>query len=238
MNIVITGGASGLGKAITEKLVQTASNNILISYSNSASLAEALASKYSNLSIAQCNFKDKNSIAEFCQKVKDFNIDVLINNAFCGITTKHFHKMAEGVFSRSFQESIVPTLEITQAMLALCRKKRNGKIITILTSYLKDLPPIGLSEYVANKAYLYSMHKSWVRENTKFNIKSYCLSPSFMQTPLNADVDERILDGMKSANPLGKILTVEEVAESVDFLCKGSDHLNGVNLYMNSGDSI
>jgi len=238
MNIVITGGASGLGKAITEKLAQTDSNRLLISYSRSSAGAESLATRYSNLSVTQCNFKDRASIAQFCDSVKAFDVDVLINNAFCGITTKHFHKMPENVFSTSFQESVVPTLEITQAMLALCRKKKQGKIITILTSYLKDRPPIGLSEYVANKAYLYSMHKSWVRENTKFNIKSYCLSPSFMQTPLNADVDERILDGIKKANPLNKILTVEEVADVVDFICKGSDHLNGINLFMNSGDSI
>ena len=238
MNIVITGGASGLGKAITEKLVKDSSHNLLISYGRSGAEAEELSSQYSNLSITQCNFKDPKSIADFCHKVKAFDVDILVNNAFCGITTKHFHKMPEGTFATSFQESIVPTLEITQAMLSICRKKKQGKIITILTSYLKDLPPIGLSEYVANKAYLYSMHKSWVRENTKFNIKSYCISPSFMLTPLNADVDERILDGIVKANPLNRLLTVEEVANSVDFLCQGSDHLNGINLYMNSGDSI
>jgi len=238
MNIVITGGASGLGKAITQKLVQESSNNLLISYGQSAAPAEELAGQYSNLEISQCNFKDNQSIAAFCQRVKDFDVDILVNNAFCGITTKHFNKMPEGVFAQSFQESVVPTLEITQAMLSICRKKKQGKIITILTSYLKDLPPIGLSEYVANKAYLYSMHKSWVRENTKFNIKSYCISPSFMLTPLNADVDERILEGIVKANPLNRLLTAEEVADSVDFICKGSDHLNGINLYMNSGDSI
>lgn len=238
MNIVITGGASGLGRAITDQLVQNSADNLLISYSNSATAAESMSAQYSNLSAAQCNFKDLDSIASFCETVKAFDVDILINNAFCGITTKHFHKMPDGVFATSFQESVVPTLKITQAMLAICRKKRQGKIITILSSYLKDLPPIGLSEYVANKAYLYSMHKSWVRENTKFNIVSHCISPSFMQTPLNADVDERILEGIKTGSPLNKILTVEEVAESIDFLCKGSEHLNGINLYMNSGDSI
>mgnify|MGYP000341586942 CR=1 FL=1 len=238
MNIVITGGASGLGRAITDRLVLDPNNKLLISYSNSASVAEAMAAEHENLSVALCNFKEPESVQAFCTTVKDFDVDILINNAFCGITTKHFHKMPKGTFLSSFQQSVVPTLEITQAMLSICRKKKQGKIITILSSYLKGLPPIGLSEYVANKAYLYSMHKSWVRENTKFNILFYCLSPSFMQTPLNADVDERILEGIKKASPLNKILTVEEVAESILFLCNGSDHLNGINLYMNSGDSI
>lgn len=238
MKIVVTGGASGLGKAIVERLANIQGTQILISYSRSKSSADQLIKDYPNIEAVHCDFTDKTSLEKFCERIQEFNLTVLINNAFAGITSKHFHKMPAGVFVSSFEQSVLPTLKITQSMLRICRKKREGKIITILSSYLKNLPPIGMSEYVANKSYLFSMHKSWVSENAKFNISSYCLSPSFMLTPLNADVDERIVEGIREANPLKKLLTVEEVAEAVAFLTQGSGHLNGSNLFMNSGDNI
>ena len=74
------------------------------------------------------------------------------------------------------------------------KKKRKGKIITILTSFLLNSPPIGSSSYVANKAYLKSLTKSWANENIKFNVTSNTISPSFMQTNFTSDVDERIID--------------------------------------------
>lgn len=238
MNVVITGGASGLGKAIVERLSILEKTRILLSYNNSKDKAEALVSAYDNVSAAHCDFTDAGSISDFCQSIRDFDIDILINNAFCGITSKHFHKMPSETFSHSFNTSVVPTLLITQAMLGYCRKKRKGRIITILTSYLNNLPPTGMSEYVANKAYLLSMHKSWVSENSKFNISSTCISPSFMQTPLNAEVDSRIIDSIKDANPMKKLLNVEEVADTVAFMCTATDHLTGSHIYMNTGENI
>lgn len=238
MNILITGGASGLGKAITEKLAEQETNNIFFTYNKSKDQADRLAIKLSNATAIQCNFRDAESIDSLCLKIKELDIDILVNNAFCGMESKHFHKISGEAFLNSFQYNVLPTLRITQAVLAICRKKKRGKIVTILSSYIMNKPPIGLSEYVANKAYLLSMHKSWVNENTKFNITSYCISPSFMQTPLNADVDERIVDGIIANHPLKKILTPEEVASTVDFLCSAPAHLNGINILMNSGENI
>lgn len=238
MNILITGGASGLGRAITEKLAADKGQKVYFTYSRSVEKARDLESKNSNVQAIQCDFKDASSIISLCDRVKALDIDILINNAFCGIESKHFHKIDAEVFSNSFNWNVLPSLQITQAVLKHCRKKKFGKIITILTSYLTNKPPIGLSEYVANKAYLLSMHKSWVNENTKFNIASYCVSPSFMQTPLNQEVDERILDGMIANHPLKKLLTTAEVADTVHFLCTAPANLSGTHLILNSGKNI
>ena len=67
-------------------------------------------------------------------------------------------------------KTLIPTILITQSVLNDFRKKKKGKIITILTSFLLNTPPIGASTYVANKAYLGSLVKSWATENIKFNI--------------------------------------------------------------------
>lgn len=79
------------------------------------------------------------------------------------------------------------------------------------------MPPIGSSTYIANKAYLEKLTKVWAIENSKFNITSNSISPSFMQTKLTSEIDERIIEQIISNHPLKKLLTVDEVAETVLF---------------------
>ena len=115
---------------------------------------------------------------------------------------------------------------------------KSGKIITILTSALVDKPPSGASSYVANKAYLQSLVKSWAVENKKFNITSNSVSPSLMLTKLTSDIDERIIDQIIDNHPLKKILETSEVAETVAFLVNSSQQINGIDLVINSAESI
>ena len=101
-----------------------------------------------------------------------------------------------------------------------------------------NTPPIGLSEYVANKAYLLSMSKSWAHENSKYNVTSNSISPSFMMTPLNKFEDERLVENMTKAHPLKTLLKEEEVAEAVSFLINASQQINGINLPINAAENV
>lgn len=239
MNILITGGASGLGEAITRTLLSEENNTVFFTYSNSELKAKEIESAFSNANSLKCDFKKPKEVKGIVDKIEKFNIDVLINNAYTGkVIHNHFHKIDQEDFLRDFKNSIIPTIQITQAAIAYFRKKKGGKIITVLTSILENSPPIGTSCYVANKAYLKSLVKSWTSENIKHNITSNSVSPAFMQTALTSDVDDRIIEQMQSNHPLKKLLTVEEVADTVLFLTKASAHINGVDILMNSGVNI
>jgi NAD(P)-dependent dehydrogenase (short-subunit alcohol dehydrogenase family) len=171
--------------------------------------------------------------------ISTLDLDILINNAFSGQPIKnHFHKIPVEDFTTEFQNNIIPTVEITQAVLTGFRKKKSGKIITVLTSFLLNTPPAGASVYVAVKAYLASLVKSWSVENSKFNIASNSISPSFMLSNLTKDVDERVIEQMIDSHPLKRLLSFEEVAEAVLFLSKASPQLNGVDIPINAGTNI
>lgn len=239
MNILITGGASGLGESITRILSKDPKNTIYLTYSNSELNAKKIELDFSNVFSIKCNFKNLSEVTVLVNKIDNLNIDVLINNAFTGNAIKtHFHKIPNEDFTLDFINNIVPTIRITQAVIACFRKKKRGKLITVLTSFLTNTPPLGASCYVANKAYLMSLVKSWANENIKFNITSNSVSPSFMQTKLTSNVDDRIIEQMTSNHPLKKLLSVEEVAESVLFLTKASSQINGVDILINSGINI
>ena len=235
MNCLITGGASGLGYAITRAIAGNfPDSKIYFTFCSSAVNARVMEEQYKNLHGIKCDFKEQDDIEKLCRFIRTSETDVLVNNAVTKIDKKHFHKTDKKVFTESFNYDVVSTLEITQSFIQRARERKSGKIITILTSYLLNTPPIGLSVYQANKAYLLAMHKSWATENKTFNITSNCISPDFMATPLNDQIDERMMENMIKTHPLKRLLTVEEVAEVVLFLCNASAQLNGQNIVLNA----
>ena len=107
-----------------------------------------------------------------------------------------------------------------------------------MSSAIVNKPPIGWSVYTANKAYLLSMNKAWATENAKHNITSNAISPAFMDTSLNGDLDERLKENMTIAHPLKQLLKVEEVATAVDFFVGASQQVNGTNLVINAASDL
>jgi 3-oxoacyl-[acyl-carrier protein] reductase len=239
MIILITGGASGLGEALTRKAAQNSSFKVYFTYNQSLVSAKKIETDFANAIAIKCNFKDKDDVTELTNKMLQLNIDILINNAYTGDFLKsYFHKTAIVDFTSAFNDNIVPTIAITQAAITIFRKKKFGKIITILTAALLNTPPIGSSVYVANKAYLEELTKIWATENAKFNITSNAVSPAFMLTSFTSSMDERLVEQMTNSHPLNKLLTTEEVAESVIYLTTASQQINGINLILNSGINI
>ncbi len=238
MNILITGGASGLGGAITKTLSAVPGHRVFFTYNKSADKAAAIEKQFANARAIPCDFSDTDMLAELTASFTSLNPDVLINNAMTGFTQNHFHKLDPAYFTESFQKNVVPVIHITQAAIKIFRKKKFGKIITVLSAAIAGNPPIGWSEYVAAKSYLLALNKSWAVENAAFNITANCISPSFMQTSLTSSTDERVIEEMVAKHPLKKLLTVEEVAASVKMLVDAGQHTNGVNLVLNAAQSV
>lgn len=238
MNILITGGASGLGEAITKTLATDSSNNVYFTYCKSKENAEEIEGKFKNTKGIFCDFEDHTSIQSLLVQMDELKLHVLINNALTGLKKEYFHKIQPEYFSENFSRNILPVIKITQKAILLFRKQKFGKIITVISAYIATKPAIGLSEYVAQKNYLFSLSKSWAVENSRHNITSNCISPSYMQTHLNSDTDDRVLEDIINSHPLKKLLTPEEVAESVSHLVNASQQINGVNLIINSAIDI
>ena len=239
MKILITGGASGLGEAFTKALAKDRTNTVYFTYSKSTDKAKNIQEVYANAIPVKCNFNNQEEVNSLAENIATYSIDILINNAYSGNPIKtYFHKNKIADFSEEFNANIVPTVILTQACINHFRKKKSGKIITILTSFLTNIPPTGASIYVANKAYLKSLVNSWASENIKFNITSNSISPSFMQTNIANDVDERVIEQIIENHPLKRLLTIEEVADAVLFLTKATTHLNGIDMLINAGSNL
>lgn len=225
MNILVTGGSSGLGKSIVEKLCSDKKNHIYFTYNNSIENSENICSKYPNATSIKCDFTNDLELNEFIENLKNLNINILINNFYSWhkdplmpgtFLTKNFHKMDHNIFIDEFKNNIIPTILITQEAIKYFRINKSGKIITVLSSII-ETPTIGSSLYVSNKNYLSALAKVWAVENNRFNITSNTISPSFMLTPQTLKMDERLMDLYK--NSTNKLMTVKHVSDKIsDFL--------------------
>lgn len=239
MKILITGGASGLGEAITVKLAQNLEDFVYFTYNNSSEKALNIEVTYKNTKSIKCDFTNKLEFELFLEQLKDLDIDVLINNAFNGpFLTTYFHKIESKDFLKDFNNNIIPLIDLTKTAINIFRKKKKGKIITILSAALVDVPPTGSSIYVANKAYIQQLSKVWASENIKFNITSNTVSPSLMKTSLTSDMDKRLIEQFENNHPLKKVLPLSEVADAVNYLTTASTYINGIDLLINAGTNI
>jgi 3-oxoacyl-[acyl-carrier protein] reductase len=235
MNIVITGGASGLGRAITEHLAKRPNDRVLFTFCRSKDAAQSLVSQYPNVRGTKCDFKDQTDLERFLTELEGFDADVLVHNAYTALNEQHFHKTEAAEFKKSFEENVLPVIAITQRAIKTFRKKKSGKIITILSTALLGKPSVGWAQYTANKAYLRSLSKSWAVENSAFNIASNCILPSFLGIGMTATTDERIKEQLLQKYPRG-FLTAQEVAESVGSLIDSSADVNGTEVILNPAE--
>lgn len=160
--VVITGASSGIGN-ITAKYL---SNNGYIVYG----LARRQFKEEGITSIA-CDVTNKEQVSNAIYKIleKEKRIDVLINNAGFGISGSVENQKLEEIES-IFKVNFLGAVNVTQQVLPIMRKQKNGKIIN--TSSVASIFPIPFqSFYCATKASLDIWAKALRMEVKDFNIK-------------------------------------------------------------------
>lgn len=218
MKVLITGGASGLGESITRELSKNKGNFVYFTYNQSVENAKKIQTEFVNTLGIHCDFNSESSIRKLTEYITSLDFDVLINNAYNGtFINKHFNKIGIIEFENEFMLNIIPTIAITQAAINNFRKKKFGRIITILSATLLQNPPIGASIYIANKGYMQELTKIWAIENAKYNISSVSVCPEMMLTNFTSQIDERIIEQMEIDGKLiDKSIVVQEILNNLE----------------------
>lgn len=236
IKVLVTGGSAGLGKAFVEKFAGEYNHFVYFTYYKSIESSETIEKSFSNTKKFFCDFRNSDSVTELCKLLEEQQIDIVINNAISGFRLKHFHKFSVDDVNAGFMHNVAPTINILLNAVKVFRTRKSGKIINVLSSYVHGTPPKGCSLYVAEKKYIESISESIANENNKFNIQVNCISPSFMKTEMNSDVDYRVIEEMERGAPQKSLLEPNDVAEIVFSLVDGkSIYLNGQNLNLNAG---
>lgn len=236
---VVTGGARGIGAAITTRLTSRGVH-VAAGYSRNRETAEKLAAGITeqggSISLHQGNV----GLPEDCERVvgevlaEHGRIDYLVNNA--GVTVdKTVRKMTVQDWHAVLRVNLSGAFYMTKAVIDPMLERGSGRIVNI-SSVIGEQGSIGQANYAASKSGLYGFTKSLALETARKGITVNCVAPGFIDTDMVAAVPEAALAAIKERIPMRRLGHAWEVAHAVCFLLDDeASYVTGTVLAVNGG---
>lgn len=183
--ILITGGTSGIGRALAEALHERG-NKVIIAGRRQALLDE-ITSAHPGMVGIPLDLQDSSALATFAAQVKEQfpNLNVLINNA--GISKPEdltFDSDDISIARDIIDTNIVSVLQLTAALLPTLKAQPKSTLITT-TSGLAFVPLAAYPTYCASKAFLHSWLQSLRFQLRNTSVEVLELPPPYVQTELS-----------------------------------------------------
>ena len=241
--ILVTGGAKGIGEAITRSFAAEGAIACILGRNpdEAAVLVDQLASHGRRADAFQCEMTNEAEIRAAVTSVlnKYGRIDCVVNNA--GVNDGVGLRDSVGEFRASLEKNIVQCFVLVQACLdALIASK--GTIINI-GSKCSVTGQGGTSGYAAAKGAMNGLTREWAVDLAPYGIRVNCVLPAEVMTPLyrrwiSTQPDpEAALVKIRQSIPLEhRMTTAEEIANTVIFVASPrSSHTTGQILYVDGG---
>lgn len=237
-NVVITGATRGIGFAIAEAFVQ-AGANVAICGTNEAAVNEAV-EKLSAAGTKVIGRKVNVAAAQDCENfiadtVKELgSVDVLVNNA--GITKDNLTvRMTEDEWDAVINVNLKGTFLMSKAALKVMFKKRSGNVVNI-SSVVGEMGNAGQANYVASKAGIIGMTKTFAKEFGSRNVRVNAVAPGFVRTAMTDSLPEEVKEKALETVPLKRFAETQDIAKAVMFLAsEDASYITGHVLAVNGG---
>jgi 3-oxoacyl-[acyl-carrier protein] reductase len=219
--VIVTGGARGIGYAISTTLANRGADIVIADLQ--ADLAEKSASELGAATgrrtlAAAVNVADPANVNSMVEKAltEYGHIDILVNNA--GITRdKLIMRMEEADWDMVIDVNLKGAFNCCKAVFRPMMKQRYGRIVNI-SSVSGQAGQTGQVNYSASKAGLIGLTKALAREFASRSITVNAVAPGFIPTVLTQDLAPELKEAILKATPLGRMGTPEEIAYAVAFL--------------------
>jgi len=236
--VLVTGASRGIGQAIALTLGDAGAT--VIGTATSDTGADKITKTFENNNISgkgmTLNVTDNNQISELTNTItKDYGtVDILINNA--GITRDNLlMRMNEEEWNEIINTNLASVYKMSKSVLRGMIKKKAGRIISI-TSVVGATGNAGQTNYAAAKAGIMGFTKSLAREVGVRGITVNAVAPGFIQTDMTNALSEAQKNELASQIPMGRLGTVNEVAQAVLFLAGDSGaYITAQTLHVNGG---
>jgi NAD(P)-dependent dehydrogenase (short-subunit alcohol dehydrogenase family) len=213
---VVTGGASGIGFAIAQRLAACGATAMIWDLDEKAGRTAAAALSGRSV-VADVTEWDSvaNAVQETLKAVPA--IDILINNA--GITGPNLTlwDYPLDAWKQVFAVNTHGVFHCCRAVVPLMRERNYGRIVNIASVAGKDGNP-NASAYSASKAAVIALTKSLGKELADTAIRVNCVTPAAVRTPMFAQMTPAHIDYMLSKIPLGRFGEPHEIAALVAWL--------------------
>ncbi len=233
---IITGGAAGIGAATAVKFAQEGAKVVIwdLNEAKGTELAARLGATFMKVNTAEYA-----AIEAAAREVNDRfgRIDILINNA--GITRDStLKKMTPELWQQVIDVNLTGVFYCTKIVSEYMLAGGWGRIVSA-SSVVGLYGNFGQTNYVATKAAIIGMTKTWARELGRKGITVNAVAPGFIATEMVAAMPENVIDGMKAKVPLGRLGEPSEIANVYVFLASDeASYINGHTLSADGGMTV
>ena len=242
---IITGGATGIGKATVETFAKEGAKVIFCDINKTQGLLNQ--KKFNSMGLDTffiqadvSNEADVNKMINFV--VKKFNkIDTLFNNAGIEQPVTPSHKVDVKIFDKIISINLKGVFLCSKHALPIMMKKKSGAIVN--NSSISAFANVGGNiGYASSKGGVMSLTRVLAVEYAKYNIRVNAVCPGVIDTPMNERNLKRAVNKSqlkkkwKTVTPLGRVASPYELAQTVLFLSSNmSSFVTGVGLLVDGG---
>jgi 2-dehydro-3-deoxy-L-rhamnonate dehydrogenase (NAD+) len=216
---VITGGATGLGYAIAQRLIQSGGSVTLWDRDEAGArqAVSALGAKATSLAVDVSVHASVQAAAQATLQ-QSGRIDALVNSAgITGPNTKLW-EYPVNAWQQVMEVNLHGLFHCCREVVPAMRDAGYGRIVNIASVAGKDGNP-NASAYSASKAAVIALTKSLGKELADTGVRVNCITPAAVKTAMFEQMTEQHIAFMLSKIPMGRFGTPEEIAAMVGWLC-------------------
>ena len=231
---IVTGGASGLGKAAAARIIAEGGQVSLWDL-NADSIA-SVAAEIGAAHFAALDVSDAEAVAEAAGAAHEFlgRIDILIASAGITGATVPVHEFPLDSWRRVVDINLNGVFYCCRAAIPHMLKSGYGRIVNVASVAGKEGNP-NASAYSASKAGVIAFTKSLGKELATRGVIANCLTPATFQSPILDQLPQSQIDYMRSKIPLGRLGEVDEIAAMVCFMASEECSVTTASTFDTSG---
>lgn len=240
---VVTGGADGIGHAISEALAREGAHVFVsdVADDRGSAFVETLRRAGGKADYVHCDVAEDADIAALVANAVDKTgrIDVLVNNAAIAIGGIPIYEMTDEQWHRLIAVNLTSVFRGCKYALPHMIRQKSGSIIN-MASAQGHIGLDGWTAYAGAKGAVMSMTRQMAVEFGPHNVRINSISPGTINTPMNekviADLGEHIARAWVKMHPIGRIGNPEEVAEAALYLASdAAGFTTGIDLRVDGG---
>ncbi len=229
---LVTGGNRGIGRAVARRLAADGHKVAITSRSGDAPDAEGLL-------VVRCDVTDSDSVDSAVAEIEDRlgAVEVLVSNA--GITRDGLTmKMSDDAFAEVIDANLAGGFRVARRCVRAMMRARFGRMVFV-SSVAGIGGNAGQANYAASKAGLIGLARSLAKEFASRGVTANVVAPGPIETDMLMELDERQLDAMTAAVPLGRLGRADEIAAAVAYLASDdAGYVTGAVLPVDGGLSM
>lgn len=235
---LVTGGASGIGKATVLKLAKAGARVFLADIDEAGGKAAAAEAAKAGLKIDYVKVDLGNAASvEACAAEalsKAGRVDVLVNAAGWD-RIQPFVENSTEFMDKVIGINLMGPVRLTKALLPKMMENGGGKVVNV-SSDAGRVGSMGETVYAAAKGGIIAFTKSLAREMARFKVNVNCVCPGPTDTPLFHAQPEKLRDALTKAIPFRRIAKPDELAAAILFFAgPDSDYVTGQVLSVSGG---